>query len=37
MLAVAQQLKATVASFDEDLAGGAGKLGLKTIGSKAKR
>ena len=37
VLAVAQQAKGTVASFDEDLVGAARKLGLKTVGPKAKR
>jgi predicted nucleic acid-binding protein len=37
VLAVAQRLKGTVASFDEDLAGVARKLGLKTVVSEAKR
>ena len=37
VLTVAQQFKGAVASFDEDLAGAARKLGLKTVGSEAKR
>lgn len=37
VLAVARRLKGAVASFDEDLVGAARKLGLKTVGSEAKR